>query len=190
VGEMSTVAEIESIFRRELESGELTGLDFDFYEKARKLISRLRSEAEAARGIEAEVKMHELSHLKDTLRRLFLLRLAKALDAGYGLTRRVEIALPREEAEVLSKTLDVVNSILGEEEKTGRQEPPPPPPPRTGAGASRFMLVSFKKPYAKILLPSGETLGPFSQGDVTLLPPEVTRELAAKDVVEVLTELG
>ena len=188
---MSSAAEIESIFRRELERGGLTSLDIDFYERAKILLARLSREARDAKGLEAEMLHNELMYLKETLRHLFLIRIIKILNDVWNTGKRPEIQLPKEEIDVVNRVLDILSSIVVEEAKPRLEKPAPLQNHesfREEGARPHLVLVSFNKPYTRILLREGESLGPFSKGHVALLPVEIANELAKNGTVEILME--
>ncbi|RLE84103.1 MAG: hypothetical protein DRJ67_11120 [Thermoprotei archaeon] len=174
---MSSYADLQSVFRRELESGEVLGLDADFYERARAWLAELEERASKG-GLEAEALRLELEMAKETLRRLFLLRLIKELNYLWRHGKKPDVALPREEARLLDQVVATLSEVAGPSAR-------PAGPREVG-----LAIVAFRKPYSRVMLPGGGVLGPFSAGDVAIVPRAVALELKRLGVAEVVAELS
>ncbi|HDD33620.1 MAG TPA: hypothetical protein ENG30_00555 [Thermofilaceae archaeon] len=179
---MSGYVDIQSVFKRELERGEILSLDTDFYERARRLLSKLRSEAATSSGLRGEALAAELRLLEETLRRLFLLRLMKELGYLWRHGRKPEVLLPKEESAIMDQLVYALSSIIGGEAVEAESL-------EAEAGWSEELaLVAFSKPYTKLLVPGKGALGPFSRGDVAVIPKRAARELEELGVVEIVVE--
>lgn len=170
-------ADLQSAFKRELESGEVLGLDADFYERARAWLAELEEKAGRG-GLQAEALRLELEMARETLRRLFLLRLIKELNYLWRHGKKPDVALPKEEARLLDQVMVALSELAG---------PPARPARPREAGLA---IVAFRKPYSRVMLPGGGILGPFSTGDVAIVPRAVALELKRIGVAEVIAELS
>ena len=163
-------SEIINVFVREIESPDLLELEKDFYQKALRLADIKEKKGD-------EVSRYEASALRKTLEVLFLLRISKAIEI-IKRGEKISTILPKEEQEVLSTVLSIIEKIrkesLGEQKREKRV--------RGG------VLVAFTKSYGKLLLEEGGVMGPFTTGDLAFLPLHVAEELRRRGVVEVIAQ--
>ncbi|MEM0458611.1 MAG: hypothetical protein QXZ31_01965 [Thermofilaceae archaeon] len=182
---MKLLTELQSALRRELETGELLDLEEDFYDNVQNWLKSLSTET----GRNTTELPDELAErAKATVKKLLILRLTKELN--YLWTHGVipEKRLPKQEAALLKSILSILSKITCEEAK--EQEEVPEREDRSTAlpvrGFNMMALVSFKKPYTKLVLSNGKLLGPFSIGDIAVLPLSDADMLARDETVEII----
>lgn len=181
---MSALTELQSALKRELESGDLTDLEEDFYSKVRKALAELQSSGgHAAPGAASTL----IERARRTAEKLFLLRLVKSLDYMLKHGEKPPIRMPREEAEILDIVLKTLSAITDSSPRARAERKERAP--GSARAVSEYALIAFRKAYSKVMMPDGRVLGPFQPGDVAIVPKRVADELAASRVAEVIAEL-
>ncbi len=178
---MPTLAELENALKRELESDELLDLEGDFYSKVRKLLTELRQNKSELSSIFEE-------RIRKTVEKLFLIRLKKELEhlLRYGeIPKRI---IPNEEYHVLinvTKVISIITQLVTEEAKITEED-------KNfilkSGFSGKLSLVVFRKTYSKLLIPDKGVLGPFSPGDIAVVPEAVANELKRLQVLDVIAE--
>ncbi|MCS7104556.1 MAG: hypothetical protein NZ954_03215 [Thermofilaceae archaeon] len=175
----SMAAELLNAFRRELESVELLELEEDFYHKVRSWLISLKSSGSSSQ-LDAEILLEKS---KETIKKLFLLRTIKELNYIWSKDTKPDVRIPREEAVMIECILNLISKICGTEDLPLEPEP---------EASDQFMvLVSFMKPYTKLMLADGRVIGPFIPGDLVIIPKrdavELERHGVAKRIMEIYT---
>lgn len=182
---MSTLAELQSALKRELESEDLVELEEDFYVKVRKTLAKLQlTEKEPS----SEVLAIYAERARETVGKLFLLRLKKELEHMLRYGEKPRKPMPKEESEVLDnivKTLSVITRAVSEE----THQPTKSKDLTLKSETSNFVLTIFKKPYSKILIADGRVLGPFLPGDIAIMPRKVASELESAQALEIVMNI-
>jgi len=181
---VSTLAELESALRRELETDELLDLEEDFYSKIRKLLTDIHQ----IRNKSLEIIPILEERVCKTVEKLFLIRLKKELE---HLLRYGEIpkkSIPKEEHQILINIMKIISTITQfaiEEAKIVSEN-------KICISKIDFIgklsLVVFRKTYPKLLISDKGVLGPFSPGDIAIVPEAVANELKKLQVLDVIAE--
>ena len=182
MGTVSTLAELQSALRRELESDDLMELEEDFYAKVKKTLASLHL---TGREPSSEARAIYMERARETVEKLFLLRLKKEVEHILRYGEKPKKRMPKEESEVLDNILKSLTLII----RTTSEEIPSSIKSKESIykpESSSFVLVSFKKPYSKILISEGMILGPFLPGDVAIIPRKVASELESSQILEMI----
>ena len=185
MGAVSSLAELQSALRRELESDDLMELEEDFYVKVRKTLTGLHP---TGKEPSSETQAVYMERARETLEKLFLLRLKKEIEHILRYGEKPKKRMPKEESEVLDNILKSLSLII----RTTPEEKPPSIKSKEltyKPEISDLVLVSFKKPYSKILIAEGMILGPFLPGDVAIIPRKVASELESSQILEIIMNI-
>jgi len=171
-------AEITNALLRELETKDVLELSPDFYERACKHLETLRE-----KGSSDVFARYEAELLQKTLEKLYLLRVEKIITHMIRTGEKPGVSLPEVERRVVEAVSGFLAVLRGEEKVEEEVKE------KRRVRLKDGVLVIFLKPYSRILLEQGVSLGPFSRGDLAFLPKGLAKELSAKGVVELFEEL-
>lgn len=170
-------AELLNVFKRELESVELLELDEDFYHKVKVWLTSLKSSSSGSQ-LDTEILLEKS---KETIKKLFLLRIIKELNYLWSKNTKPDVRIPREEVAMIECILNIISKICETEDL--RSEPEP-------ETLEKFMvLASFRKPYTKLMLADGRVIGPFIPGDLVVIPRRDAAELERLGVAQRIMEV-
>ncbi len=182
------LAELQSTLKRELESMELLNLEGDFYDT---VSARLAEVSARAEGAENEAVLASIELARETLKKLFLLRLVKGLYHVWLKGSLPAVSLPRQEASILNAVLSAMERIASEAGASTSE-----PPARAEPAAARrragtlSALALFKKSHARLILSDGKLLGPFAPGDLAVIPLRDARELERLGAADVVASIA
>ncbi len=181
---MSGVSDVEgylqNVLKREIESSEVYPLEADFYAKIKVRLSEVCKVAVSGE-VSKELLEGWVKRIRSTMLSILFLRLTKELLYVWFRGEKPNVTIPKEEAEILDKILETLSNISKLEISPSQDKVEAPP---------KLSIVSFLKPYSKVVLSDGRILGPFSAGDVAIIPGVDAAELERVGVARKIADLG
>lgn len=180
--QMSGIGDVESylqnVLKREIESNEVYPLEADFYVKIKTRLSEIRKVAVSGE-ISKELLEEWIKRVHSTMHSILLLRLTKELLYVWFKGEKPNIVVPKEESEILDKILETLSNISKLEVS----------PSQDKGKTLKLSIVSFLKPYSKVVLSDGRILGPFSASDIAVIPNVDAAELERAGVAKKIVDL-
>ncbi|MEM1508894.1 MAG: hypothetical protein QXY49_02050 [Thermofilaceae archaeon] len=181
--QMSGIGDVESylqnILKREIESNEVYPLEVDFYVKIKTRLSEIHN-VTVSGEISKELLEEWIKRVHSTVHSILLLRLTKELLYVWFKGEKPNIVVPKEESEILDKILETLSSISKLEASSSQNK----------GKVLKLSIVSFSKPYSKVVLSDGRILGPFSMNDVAIIPSTDAAELERAGVAKKIVDLN